>query len=66
MVTPPASASGKPFEDRTLAEVLENPVPAGFTATRPGVVVGGPELPGPVLRRLPTTCPHAVSDLPLP
>jgi Domain of unknown function (DUF222) len=47
----PPHSSGKALRDMTLAEALQHPVPPGFTATRPGVMIGGPVLPGPVLRR---------------
>ena len=49
--TPPASPSGKPLREMTLAEAAVDPVPPGFTVTRPGVMFGGPVLAGPLLRR---------------
>lgn len=47
----PAHPSGKPLREMTLAEAGRDPIPPGFAATTPGVMIGGPVLPGPVLRR---------------
>jgi Domain of unknown function (DUF222) len=48
----PAGRSGRtPLRELTLAQALVQPTPPRFAVTRPGSVMGGPVLSGPVVRR---------------
>jgi hypothetical protein len=42
----------KPLRELTLSEALHDPDPGEPAATRPGVMLGGPVLAGPIIRRL--------------
>ncbi len=41
----------RPLREQTLAEALADPPPTGPAATSPGVMIGGPVLAGPMVRR---------------
>ena len=49
---PPPHPPGKPLREQTLTEALHDPDPGEPAATRPGMLIGGPVLPGPITRRI--------------